>query len=201
LKSRYTLFIGLALGLIGVLVIGTLLLRRPYQFNGAVISPAMPAADFSLTTPASGTFRLSDQRGQVVVIYFGYTNCPDECPATLANFRLIIQKLGDRSKNVTFLFITVDPDRDTPQVLGEYTAQFDPEIIGLTGELSILEKVWQAYGVYREVNATSTTSTPTVAHTSLIYVIDKHGNIRLTYPYSYGPDGIFQDLSQLLKEK
>ena len=118
MKSRYMLFIGLGLGLIGVMVIGTLLTRKPYQFKGSVISPAVPAADFTLVTPDGGTFRLSDARGQVVILFFGYTHCPDECPATLANFKQIIRRLGDRSQEVTFLLITVDPEQDTPQVLG-----------------------------------------------------------------------------------
>ena len=175
MKSRYLLFTALSLGLIAIVVIATLLFRRIYRFNGAEISPGIRAADFTLTQPDGGTFRLSDHLGQVVMIYFGYTHCLDECPATLAEFTQIIQKLGDRAQKVTFLFVTVDPQQDTPQVIGAYTAQFDPAIIGLTGDLSTLEPVWKAYDVYREVegagtalaHATPSAGTPSgsVAHT------------------------------------
>jgi len=201
LKSRYMRFIGLGLGLIGVMVIGTLLTRKSYQFKGSVISPAVPAANFTLVAPGGGTFRLSDARGQVVILFFGYTHCPDECPATLANFRQIIRRLGDRSHEVTFLLITVDPEQDTPQVLGDYTAHFDPAIIGLTGDLPVLEQVWQAYNVTRDADEPIETGNPLVAHTSLIYAIDKHGNLRLTYPYGFGVDGILPDIEYLLDER
>ena len=144
---------------------------------------------------------MADQRGQVVIIYFGYTHCQDECPATLAEFMQIIQKLGDQSQKVRFVLITVDPVQDTPQVIGAYTAQFDPAIIGLTGELPTLESVWQAYGVYREADTTSGATAESVAHTTLIYGIDKQGKLRLTYPYNFGINGMFQDIEHLINEK
>jgi len=201
MKSRYTLFIVLGLGLIGVMVIGTLLTRKSYQFKGSIISPVAPAADFALLMPDRATFRLSEARGQVVLIFFGYTHCPDECPMTLAEFRQIIRRLGARSQEVTFLLITVDPEEDTPQVLGEYTAQFDPSIIGLTGDLPVLEQVWQAYGVIREADESNEATDPMVAHTSLIYGIDKRGNLRLTYPFGFETESILQDIEHLLDER
>lgn len=204
MKPRYTLFIVLSFGLIAIAMVATLLARRGHSFNGAEIRPLVQAADFTLTRPDGETFQLSDQLGKVVVIYFGYTHCLDECPATLAEFAQIIQKLGDRAPKVTFLFITVDPQNDTPQVIGPYTAQFDPAIIGLSGDLPTLEQVWQAYGVYREVETpTPANGTPasSVAHTTTIYEVDKHGNLRLTYPYNFGVNGMFQDIEYLLNEK
>lgn len=200
MKNRYTLFLILALGLIGAMIAATLLTRQPYQFQGSLISPASPAPDFSLIAPDGSAFRLSDQRGKIVLIFFGYTQCPDVCPVTLAEYRKIIQNLGARSQQVVYLFITVDPDRDTSALLGQHTALFDPAILGLTGDQTTLEMVWKAYGVVREIQETGGAAGYLVDHTARLYLVDKQGRLRVTYPFGFGVDGILKDLAYLLDE-
>jgi protein SCO1 len=124
-------------------------LRRasPPSFHGTYLGPDMPAPDFTLDT-AHGPVSLSDFRGQAVLMFFGYTHCPDVCPFTMAKLRLALETLGDRSDRVQVLLITVDPDLDTPDRLRDYVRAFNPSFLGLTGSRAALEEITQAYGVY-----------------------------------------------------
>jgi len=201
MKSRYFLFFGFALGLIAVAIAGTVLVQRPYSYQGSLIEPPTPAADFELIQPDGQTFRLSEQRGKVVLIFFGYTHCPDVCPVTLSEFKQIRQKLGKRAVGVAFLFITVDPKRDTPEALGKHLALFDPAIIGLTGDFYNLQVVWKAYGVTREEQEVSGVAEYLVDHTARTYVVDKRGDLRMTYPFGFDADGMAQDVEHLVDEE
>ncbi len=112
MKSRMLyLGVGILIGL-GLLLVGWQISNRPYKFKGSLIEPPIPAADFELTDHKEETFRLSDQAGKVVLIFFGYTNCPDVCPITLSEYKKIIESLGEQADQVRFAFITVDPERD-----------------------------------------------------------------------------------------
>jgi protein SCO1/2 len=198
-KTHIILFgIAILVGLIAV--VGAFFLTGPYAYQGSLIDPPVQAKDFSLIDQNGGTFRLSDQQGKVLMIFFGYTNCPDECPATLAEFKGLISQLGDAAQQVRFVFITVDPERDTQERLQEYLANFDPSIIGLTGNLTDLKKVWNDYGIYQEEILSEDTSNYSVGHTNRIYAIDVHGNLRLTYPFGIDQDKILQDLVHLSRE-
>jgi protein SCO1/2 len=143
---------------------------------------------------------LSDQQGKVVLLAFGYTNCPDVCPITLAQFKQIKAGLGSDAESVRFVFITVDPERDTPERLSLFLGSFDPEFSGLTSSRSSLEPVWQEYGVFQQKQAPDSTGNYTVDHTARIYVIDKSGNFRLTYPYDMDASGIIEDVNHLVVE-
>jgi protein SCO1/2 len=198
-KTHIILFgIAILVGLIAV--VGAFFLTGPYAYQGSLIDPPVQAKDFSLIDQNGGTFRLSDQQGKVLMIFFGYTNCPDECPATLAEFKGLISQLGDAAQQVRFVFITVDPERDTQERLQEYLGNFDPSIIGLTGNLTDLKKVWNDYGIYQEEILSEDTSNYSVGHTNRIYAIDVHGNLRLTYPFGIDQDKILQDLVHLSRE-
>ena len=201
MKTRDWLFLGFALGLLLVVIGVALLTAQPYTYQGSLIDPAAPAPDFTLTAPDASAYHLASQRGKVVLIFFGYTHCPDVCPVTLSEFKAIRQQLGPRADEVQFLFITVDPERDTPQLLGEHVALFDPAIIALSGELPTLQAVWQAYGVTRQIKETGGATDYLVEHTARTYLVDKSGNLRLTYPFGFGVPGIAQDLEHLLDEK
>src|SRR3989337_3492295 len=149
MKLRHYLLLGLAI-LIGLgAAYGSLVYTRPHVFQGSVIDPPVQAIDFTLPDQNGKDFRLSDQKGKVVLLFFGYTNCPDECPVTLADFVKIKAKLGNKADQVKFVLVTTDPERDTAVRMQEYLKNFDPTFVGLVGESADLEPVWEAYGVYR----------------------------------------------------
>jgi len=196
MKSRYYLILGVSLGLIVVLSLGMSL--QPYQYQGSLINPATTAADFVLTDQNGGTFRLADQKGKVVLLFFGYTHCTDVCPVTLAEFLQIRSALDNQGQAIGFVFITVDPERDSTDVLAKYIDSFDPSFFGLTGSMSSLESVWSNYGVYRLVNNENGSTDYSVDHSTRIYVVDQNGNLKLTYPYGFEVQKVIQDLQHLL---
>jgi protein SCO1/2 len=106
---------------------------QSYQFKGTEYDDPQMAPDFELSATDGESFRLSDQQGNITLMFFGYTSCPDVCPTTLAEANQVLKGLGEDSGQVRFVFITVDPERDTPQVLDTYVKAFNPAIIGLTG--------------------------------------------------------------------
>lgn len=201
MRSKYFMFgVGILVG-IGLLLVGWRFVQFPYTFRGSLIDPPIPAADFELTNQNGGPFRLSDQRGEIVLIFFGYTHCPDVCPLTLSDFKQIKASLGDQADRVRFVFITVDPERDTTEVLRQYLPNFDPEIIGLTSDRTSLESVWKAYGVYQAKQEVGSAAGYLVDHSARTYLIDQQGNLRLTYPFEMGKDDILSDVRYLLKNE
>jgi protein SCO1 len=186
---------------LGLVLIAALNLSKPYTFRGSLIDPPVPAADFTLTDPQGKDFSLSDTRGDVALIFFGYTTCPDVCPATLGEMKQIRERLGKNADDVRFLFVTVDPERDTPERLGQYVATFDPAIVGLTASEPELEKVWKDYGVYRAITQQDSAAGYLVDHTARIYLVDQDGNLRLTYSFGTPVDDILQDVRYLVKQK
>jgi protein SCO1/2 len=211
--SNYLLFgVALLAGLGAVLA--AMFLGRSYTYKGSLIDPAAPASGFSLTDQHGQTFRLSDQRGDVVLLFFGYTNCPDECPATMANFKQIKSGLGAKAGRVRFVMVTVDPQRDTPGQLGDFMAKFDPTFIGLTGSLPQLQAVWKAYWVSETTSSESGQASDQsghahdaaadnyeVGHSTYVYAIDVNGNLRLTYALGTNSQLMAEDVSHLLDEK
>jgi protein SCO1 len=184
---------------IGLVLVGVIALTRPYNFHGSLIDPPIPAYDFSLENTDGQKYQLSDQQGKLVMMFFGYTTCPDICPATLGEMRQLRQRLGRDAERVDFVFVTVDPQRDTHEKLGNYVHAFDPAFIGLTGSEADLQPVWQSYGVYREISETSSAVGYLVDHTTRVYLIDRSGNLRLTYTFGTPLTNILQDVRHLLR--
>jgi protein SCO1/2 len=184
------------LTLLGLRYLGTF----DYTFQGSLIEPPMSAYDFELPHGDADTFRLSDHRGQVVLIFFGYSNCPDFCPTTLADFNRIATELGDQAKDVTFVFVTVDPDRDTPEKVAAYASGFNPNFYGLSGTQTELEPILDAYFVYASISNVETADGYLVDHSTRTIVIDKAGEFRATFPYGLGVDAITRDIQFLLNE-
>jgi protein SCO1/2 len=185
-----------ALGVLVMLVLPLVATASP--FRGGVLDPPRPAPDFALRQPDGKPFRLSGHRGQVVVMTFGYTFCPDICPTTLAEFAQIRSRLGPAANDVRFVFITVDPERDTPQRLRAYTAAFDPTFIGLTGSDRDLEAIRKAYGVTAHKRVVAGTSAAfLVDHSALIYVIDREGRLRLLFPFGTSVADMTHDIRLL----
>lgn len=185
--------------LIGVVMAGVLLFPKADTFRGTVFDPAPSAPEFELTRGNGDSFRLSETRGDAVLLYFGYTSCPDVCPTTLSDLRRVLEELGPDAEQVQVIIVTVDPERDTPQKLQEYVSIFDPAFIGLSGSMDELEKVWSDYGVYREEEQLPNSATGyLVNHTARLYLIDQDGNMRLSYSFGTPTDDILHDLKMLI---
>jgi protein SCO1/2 len=168
-------------------------------FHGTTLEPSA-APDFELTSHAGATYQLSDRSGRVVLLFFGYTYCPDVCPTTLAEFNRIHELLGADADRVDFVFVTVDPDRDTPARLAQHLAVFNPAFIGLTGDEATLTRVWKDYGVYRAKSESETQGGDYLMdHTSATYLVDTGGNLRLVYSFGTPAEDIAADIRQLLR--
>ena len=159
------------------------------------------APQINLTDVDGGSFELSDLNGQVVIMFFGYTSCPDVCPVTLSDFLRVRTQLGKEAEEASFVFITVDPERDSPERMKKYLTNFDPEIIGLTGSRSELQTVWSSYGVYQAKSEGSSEENYLVDHSSRIYVIDKAGNLLLTYLFGTENNLIADDVRYLISNQ
>jgi len=173
---------------------------QDYSFNGVVYENPKPAPQIILDGSDYSQFNLQSQANKIFLVFFGYTSCPDVCPSTLSDLKKVNKILGDDADSVQVLFITVDPDRDTVDKLNSYLSLFSPNFLGLTGSVVDLEKVWDTYGVYREVDSSSKTAAGyLVNHSSRLYLIDQNGRLFLTYGYGTSPESIAEDVKYLLK--
>ena len=163
------------------------------SFNGAALEPLAAAPAFSLTDHNGSPFHLSEMRGKVVLLFFGFTNCVEECPLTAAHLKLALETLGTDAQDVQVVLVSTDPVRDTPQMLKDFLGKFNPSFLGVTGTMDELTKTWDAYGI--EVLFGGET------HSSFTYVIDKAGNLRLKIDAETVPEDIASDLKILLAEK
>lgn len=156
--------------------------------------------DFSLLDPDGKVRTLSDFKGKAVVIFFGYTQCPDVCPTTLTEMQQVMTLLGSQADKVQVLFITVDPDRDTAAILKQYVPAFDKRFLGLRpADQAALEKVAKDFMIYyKQVPGTSAGSY-TIDHTAGSYAFDPEGRLRLYIKHAQGPEILAQDLKELLK--
>jgi protein SCO1/2 len=201
MKTHHYVLVGLSIVIGLVAIVGFQFFGKTYEFQGSLIAPPIPAADFELTDQNGETFQLSEHIGEVVLIFFGYTNCPDVCPVTLSEFKQVKAQLGEKADRVQFVYITVDPERDTVERISEHLENFDPTFVGLTGDNSELDPVWKAYGVYAAKVDTGSAAGYLVDHTARVYAIDVNGNLRLTYPFETGSDAIADDVLHLLGEE
>jgi protein SCO1/2 len=182
-----------------IMVSVTLAACQSYQVKGTLYPELQPAPDFELTTMDGGRFRLSEHQGQIVLMFFGYTSCPDVCPTTLSEAKRVLDGLGEDAEQVAFLFITVDPERDTLEVLSNYVSVFHPSILGLSGTPDELEAVRQAYGVIAEKEVLDQSATDYIVnHTARTFLVDKEGRLRLSYAFGTSPNDILEDIRHLL---
>jgi protein SCO1/2 len=197
-----TLFLPIIVGLVVgfFLIFLSVLFFKPYIYQGSTIDPASTAPGFTLSNADGSQFRLVDYRGKVVLLYFGYTFCPDVCPTTLYDLTRVKETLGEDGNNIVVAMITVDPERDTREMLFNYVTTFDPAFIGLSDDIENLESVWSAYGVYRKENDVDSSAGYLVDHTARVYVIDRLGNLRMTFPFGMTYQAMADDLEYLLAE-
>lgn len=170
----------------------------PYSFHGMVMQSPEPAPDFTLLSK-DGPVSLSDFRGKYVLLYFGYTFCPDVCPATLANLAQALHQIGRGAERVQVIMVSVDPERDTPEKIGEYVAHFDSSFIGLSGDPKDIARIASLYGIFYEKEEVAGAAGYLVTHTASVRVIDPEGRLKLIWPFGAAPDEIAQDLKFLLR--
>lgn len=171
---------------------------RPHQFSGTVLQSELPAGDFTLTS-ADGPVSLSDYRGKLVVLYFGYTFCPDVCPTSLSDVNKALNQLGDKAEDVQLIMISVDPARDDPAKLAEYVEFFNPTFVGVTGTDEEIRSVATPYGIWYEAHDEEGASEYLVDHVATLNVIDREGRLKLVIGYGTGADAIAADLDYMLR--
>ncbi len=168
------------------------------SFKNADITGADYGKDFALTDHTGKKRTLADFRGKVVVVFFGYTRCPDVCPTTLAELRAVKEQLGEDGKKLQVLFVTVDPERDTPKLLANYVPAFDPSFLGLYGDPAATAKVAKDFKVFYQKVPGKTPESYTVDHTAGSYVFDAQGRLRLFARYGNAAN-LVADIQTLLR--
>lgn len=191
--------IGITAGL--VLVVGGWWLfnqLRPYNFHGTVLQSPDAAPNFTLQG-AQGDVSLSDFRGKMVILYFGYTFCPDVCPASLSALAGAMNILGKKAERVQVIMVSVDPERDTPAEIDAYAKHFNPNFIGITGSPEEVAQVATLYGIYYAKAEGSVASGYLVEHTATLMVIDESGALKLLLPFGVTAEDIAADLNYMLR--
>lgn len=199
--DKKTILVGaLVFGLVGIATLAVWLLRPPDGLRGTTYAEPYPAAPpIQLIRGDGSSFQLSDLQGNVVLLFFGYTTCPDICPTTMAELKTAVDRLGEeQAGQVKVVFVTVDPQRDTPQRVQEYANHFNKEFIGLSGPEPELAKVWSEYGIFRQVAEGASEAGYLVDHTARIFLIDQDGNLRSSYGFGTPVEDLVHDLELLL---
>jgi protein SCO1/2 len=201
--DRRILTVGIgAFLLIGIVAAWAVLFGRAAQFRGTTYAePYPPAPDFVLLRDDGSTFRLSGMRGKIVLLFFGYTSCPDVCPTTLAELNQAFKQLGAEAERVQVVFVSVDPQRDTPERIQQYVNHFNPRFIGLSGSETALTKIWKEYGVFREIVEGTSALGYIVNHTARVTLIDGDGNLRISFDFQTPVEDIVHDVKLILAEK
>ena len=158
-----------------------------------------PANDFALTDQDGKPFHLSQLRGKVVFLFFGYTHCPDACPTTMAKLSQVYKLLGRNASQVVTVFVSVDPHRDTASVLKSYLAYFHMNSIGLTGTTEEIDVVVKQYGAKYEIEESDSAAGYHVNHSTDLYLLDQKGELARTFNYADGTQVIVDGVKQLLR--
>lgn len=188
---------GVLVALLAVLFVSRM---RPPEFHGVLIQSPDEAADFTLMTSAGEPMSLSDFRDKQVMLYFGYTFCPDVCPTTLNDLSRMMDVLGPKkAENVQVIMITVDPERDTVEQLATYLPYFDPAFLGMTGSLEEIQDIASKYGIFFERQEGDTQAGYLVDHTAVVTLVDDKGYVRMIFPYGTTGEEMAADLSYIMR--
>jgi len=172
--------------------------RDDYKYYGIPLDPMVSAPAGALTRGDGSQFSIGSQKGKVSLVFFGYTNCPDICPTTLVEWKRVKAALGGDVSRVNFVFVTIDPENDTPAVMRNYMANFDSSFVGLSGEPAMVDSIATAFGVRAFPDGTLESGHVAMAHPSRVYLVDPDGRIRFVYPPGLKPDEIAQDVKHVL---
>ncbi|HOU39870.1 MAG TPA: SCO family protein [Promineifilum sp.] len=193
-----------ALLLIGGVAVWSLVNGRlpfvPPQLHGTVVQSPDRVPDFTLDASTGERVSLSDLRGKVLLVYFGYTFCPDACPTTLNELKKVPAVLGQSADDVQVVMISVDPQRDTPEVLREYLAHFDPSFLGLTGTDEEILAAATPLGIYYNAHEGSAATGYLVDHTTSVLAIDREGYLRVIYSFETPGEAIAEDMRWLVRQ-
>jgi protein SCO1/2 len=170
-------------------------------FKGIDITGTDIRSDLHLADPEGRVRTLAEFRGKLVVVLFGYTQCPDVCPTSLADLGKTVRQLGEAGKRVQVIFITVDPGRDTPALLKQYIAAFSPDFIALRGDADAVQRVTKDFKVYAAVHESPKPAEYTVEHAGQMFVFDGQGRARLMFPPAMAPADMAADLKVLLNNE
>jgi protein SCO1/2 len=165
-----------------------------HTFAGVMHEPAVPVTDFALIDQSGASFSLSDLRGRWILLAYGYTHCPDVCPLTLAHLREVKKQLNLDTDQLAVVFVTIDPERDTTDVMQQYIEHFDAQFKALTGNARQIAKAAAAFNVKYAKQASDSAAGYSLQHTAYIFAIDPEFQLRVTYPYEVLPDEIVADL-------
>jgi protein SCO1/2 len=183
-----------------LLIILTACSPKPEFKNIDITGSTAFGKDFSLVDPDGKVRTLADFKGKVVVMFFGYTQCPDVCPTTLTEMQQVMTMLGPQSDKVQVLFVTVDPQRDTAEILKQYVPAFDPRFLGLRpADDAALERVAKDFKIYYKKVPGTSPGSYTIDHTAGSYAFDPDGRLRLYIKHAQGPETLAHDLKELLK--
>jgi len=167
---------------------------------GTTQAGSKPGGDFTLTDQDNHNFQLQQLRGSVVLLFFGYTSCPDVCPMELSKIAGILNKFEEMTDKVKGIFISVDPDRDSPQKLKKYTAFFSKQLLGLTGSREQIDQVVKQYRANYRISENAKNQI-VVDHSSNLYVIDKEGELDTIIPFGMGTNQVIKVVESLLDKK
>lgn len=188
--------------LIGWMLIGWLV-ACTHNFSGVAPNPIGPAPDFTLIDETGRPFQLSDLRGQWILLAYGYTHCPDVCPLTLSYLRDVKQIVDPNGDRVQVVFVTIDPERDTPdsmrRYVGHFDKLFDQKFKGLSGTPEEIAAAAQLYHVKYEKKETGSADGYSMAHTAEVYLIDPQFNWRMTFPFGIKAEEIAADLQYFMQ--
>jgi protein SCO1/2 len=186
----------------GLLALLLLLLTAcgSYEYKGATLDPPKPIADFTLPAHDGTEFRLSEHQDDLLLVYFGYTYCPDVCPATMYQIKRAMNELGDKADAVQVVMVTVDPERDTAGQIGSYVTNFDERFLGLrTTNLETLDAVMSDFGAYYTIEEPEEgESGYLVSHTAAVFVL-KDGALVEIFPYGTTGEDMASDLKHILR--
>ncbi|MEP7327567.1 MAG: SCO family protein [Betaproteobacteria bacterium] len=169
------------------------------KFKSSDVTGASFGRDFALTDASGKPRTLADFRGKAVVMFFGYTQCPDVCPTTLAALAEAMKQLGPDADRVQVLFVTIDPARDTPALLNTYVPAFDSRFLGLYGDDEATQRVAREFKIIYQKQPGATPDTYTMDHSAGTYIFDPLGRLRLFVNHGQGPDVFVHDLREILR--
>lgn len=168
-------------------------------FRGVVLDEPVAKPDFTLTDTDGRPFHFREEtEGRLALVFFGYTNCPDICPTTLADWAKTRAELGRRADRVRFVFVSVDPERDTPEVADAYAKKFDSSFIGLSPDSASLERIRKGFRISSWREDMPDGGPYAVAHSAQSFLVDRKGMVRLIYPFGFTSSELAEDLRRLM---